>query len=479
MKRRISGFLVERQQPQWAVLIVCFLFIGFMGNSAWASLDAEILYARGSQEYLSGKYDEALKTLSQGAIIDSQHAGIQLAIGLCHLNLKEYQKAYWAFRTALYINPQITRGQLYLGISHYFLNEYKKARACFLEARKQEPEDGLAAYYLGLCELQLNNPRKALQELQEGSRLSPDLAQFFQPHEQQSLIPTDVRIKKIRQEFLFGAHYDSNVELHTRPYYLSKGRKNPKYTDWAGVMTSKTEYYPIIRPNFNLGFRLNVYNNSHLYLESWNFANGRAEALMNWQLGPILLQPSYQFDYTLYGGQEYSTMYNYCLTVDWPETDWLRGELFYRSRNKQFHYGRGLQYIQHGWDHQVEFSQGLSLAGWGVVRLGVFFNRDLARGEFWASHTLGTSVNGVFFLPWKVTGWLSFEYGRKIFDNFDEWSRRRQENDIFLGQLLLKRPITQDVAMWLGYGFANTRANIPEWQFSRSIVQMMVTWNLF
>lgn len=480
MKIQIPRFSIRLALVHCIVLLLSLILLQSSSHRAWASLEAEVLYARGSSEYLAGKYEEARSTLAQAAILEPQHSDIRLALGLCHLALQQYQEAYRSFRIALFLNPLIKGGQLYLGISLYHLERYQEAQAALLKAREQDPEEGLTHYYFGLVEMQLAHPQQSLQALRKGYRLSPEYAAHFKPYENLLLTPTDVRIKKLRQEFMVGFNYDSNVENHTDPYYLSPGRKAPKHTDWAFVFGSRTEYYPVLRNKFNLGFRLDGYYNKHLYLESWDFLNLRGEAFLNWQAGPILVKPFSGIDRTLYGSDSsYSTFYVYGLTMNWPETDFLRGELTYRARDKQFHYERGFEYFQAGWDHQIHLSQGLFLPPWGIVRAGLFYNRDLAKGVFWASKTYGVTLDGVVFFPWEVTGWLNFEYGYNPFDNVDKYWEKRHRDHIYRLQLLVKKPITPSLACWLGYGYWNVRSNISEWQFSRALAQVMFTWNLF
>lgn len=459
-------------------LLITF-FISFIGTPALASIKAEVLLAQGSQQYLEGNFPEARELLAQAAVLAPQQAGIQLALGQCYLALNEYRKAYWAFRAALYVEPDIKGGRLYLGISQYLLKQYQPAMTTLTQARLQDPEDGLIRYYLGLCALQLNRPKQAIRELAQGYRLSPEFASSFKPYEELASVPTDVRPKKIRQDFLIGFYRDSNADLQTDRFYLSPGRKGGSHIDWAGELGSRTEYYPILKPNFNLGFRLNIFYNHFTWLDVWNFCNARAETFLNFQAGPILLRPVYGIDYTLYAGQEYSTFYIYGLTIGWPETQWLRGELTYRARKKQFHYARGLEYLQHGWDHEIGFYQGLILPGIGVARLGAIFDRDLAKGVFEASRTIGGVLDGVIFLPWNLTGWSKLEVGYREYDNYDIYSQKRRRYKIYRLQLLLKKPLRPDLALWFGYGYVNNKSNIPEWQYGRSIFKLQLTWEVF
>lgn len=461
---------------------VCLLTFGFvvlLRTTSLAAIDGEVLFAQGSQQYLAGNYSQVRETLTQAASLAPQDAGIHLALGQCYLALKEYEKAYWAFRTALYIDPAIKRGRLYLGVSQYFMKQYQKAMETLTQARDQDPQDGLIRYYLGLCATQLDRPKQAKHEFTQGYRLSPEYAANFKPYEELSLIPTDVRPQKFRQDFLIGFYYDSNADLHTDRFYLSVGRKGGSHVDWAGQLGSRTEYYPILKPNYNLGMRLNVFYNHFTWLDVWNFCNARAEVFLNWKAGPILFQPIYGIDYTLYAGQEFSTFYLYGMTIGWPETSWLHGEMTYRARDKQFHYARGLEYLQHGWDHEVGFYQGLFLSKIGIVRLGAVFNRDPAQGVFEANRTIGGVLDGVIYLPWNLTWWTQFEVGYREFDNRDGYSLKTRRNTIYRLQLLLKKPLWRDLAVWCGYGYTKVRCNIPEWQYDRSLVKFQLTWSLF
>ena len=51
-----------------------------------------------------------------------------------------------------------------------------------------------------------------------------------------------------------------------------------------------TEYYPLIADNLNFGIRANLYDNKHLYLESWDYTNIRVETLINWRVASFVDQ---------------------------------------------------------------------------------------------------------------------------------------------------------------------------------------------
>ena len=218
-------------------------------------LPTEMLYARGSEAYAHQNYQEASDYLSQAAALAPQRADIKAAQGMCYLALNDYQQAEACLQQALALDPTTKDIFLYLGIASYYLGNYQPALTYLQKAKEFDPANGLSNYYQGLCDLQLHNPQKGLEEFREGYRLSPEFAPYFKPYEEYFLTPEDSRIKKLRQEFALGCNYDSNVELHTRPYYLALARKAPKYTDWAGVLGDRTDYYPFIADNLNFGFR--------------------------------------------------------------------------------------------------------------------------------------------------------------------------------------------------------------------------------
>lgn len=483
--KRVESQLLNASPPAKKVLcLLClaYLFLfGLFRVPALASIEAESLFAQGSQQYLAENYSEARDLLSQAAILEPQHAAIHQALGLCYLALKDYQEAYQAFRTALYLNPYIKSGWLYLGISQYFMGQYQQAQAALIKARAQDPEDGLARYYLGLCALQLDQPQEASKELSQGYRLSPEMAANFKPYENLALIPNDVRPKRFRLSLLAGLEYDSNAALQTeRDLQPWCQRKKGHHVDWAGRLGSRFEYYPCLQPNYNLGFRLNTFFNQHTWLDNWNWFNGRADLFLNVKAGPILLQPLVGYDHTFYGGEQFSTFYIYGLTIDWPETNWLRGELSYRALDRVFHYGIGdRNNYREGWEHQVGFYQGILLHNIGVIRLGVVFERDLAEGAYMASRTVRGVLNSFIFLPWDLSCWASLEYARNDFDNYNYIVRQEREDDFYQAQILLKKPLRPDLAVWLGYGYNTQRSNTDAYQYDRHLFTILLSWDLF
>ncbi|MBW1918571.1 MAG: tetratricopeptide repeat protein [Deltaproteobacteria bacterium] len=462
-------------------LCLAYLFLfGLFRLPALASIAAENLFAQGTQAYLAENYAEARDLLAQAAVLDPQNAAIQQALGLCYLARQEYQDAYRAFRTALYLDPQIKRGRVYLGISQYFLGQYQQAQDTLTLARQQDPNDGLTRYYLGLCALQLGQPQRAQQEFSHGYRLSPEYANNFKPYEKITLVPKDVRPQPFRLELLAGLEYDSNVALQAeRDLQPRAQRKKGSHVDWAGRLGGRLEYYPLLRPNYNLGLRLNTSYHQHTWLDNWNWFNTRADAFVNFKAGPILLQPLVGYDYTLYSAEEFTTFHIYGLTINWPETKWLVGELIYQAWNRQFHYGVGSEYKRNGWLHKIGLYQGILLPDIGIFRFGAAFERDLGRGLYVPARTVRGTINSVVFLPWNLSWWAILEYAHTDFDNYDENLQEKRRDNFYQVQLLLKKPLRSDLALWLGYGYNTQRSTQKGYQYDRHLFKVSLTYDFF
>jgi tetratricopeptide (TPR) repeat protein len=466
--------------------LIFLLLLILRVNFALAAIDSEIMYAQGCELYLAGEYEKARGLLAPAALLDPQNPGIHLTLGLCQLALQDFQPARDNFRQALQLDPNIPGGYLYLGISAYFLKDFRESRANLSKAKELAPKNGLASYYLGLAALHLNHPREAVTEFRRSRRLNPELAVFCKTYEDLALVPADVRPQPVRLSLMAGAEYDSNVPLLTdreSPYVRKRGSS----VDWAGRLGSRFEVYPVMKPNYNFGARLKAFYDAHTWLDNWNWCNARLEVFSNFKVGPVLIEPLFAYDKTFYAGARYSDFSQYGVILNWPETNWLKGEIIYRALNKSFRYGTILDNRRSGWEHQVGLFQGLTLSNIGVLRIGAAFERDLAEGSWITASTVRTSLNSVIFLPWEVTWWTTLEYAYTHFDNLTyDWNAynfqgvyRKRSDNVFSIQLLLKKPVTQKLSCWLGYGY-NTQESINKsYQYDRHLVTFLLSWDFF
>jgi tetratricopeptide (TPR) repeat protein len=462
------------------MIFLFFLLSPFLGDTCLASIEAEILYTKGIQQYLNRDYGKARELLSQAAMLEPHNAAARHSLGLCYLALHEYEKARQSFRNALNVDPHIKDGHLYLGISQYFLRDYQRAFDTLSQARKQDPEEGLTRYYLALCAVQLDRPREAQEALTAGYRLRPEMAEHFQALEEVALVPKDVRPKSFRLEFQAGGEYDSNVPLIAKQYlYHPPVRKEFHKVDWAGRVGTRLEYYPLLRSDVSLGLRWHTFYNQHFYFDNWNWFDNLVEALVTIKAGPFIVQPRVGYNYTLYGAERYSDFQLYGLTVDWAETTWLRGELTYRAINKHFYYGSGEEYFRDGWEQQVGFFQGIILRPIGVLRLGAVFERDLAQGKYIASKTYRGLLEGVVFLPWKMTGWAILEFAYVDFDNYVKWAEKSRLDHFYQVQLLVKKPLSPKWSFWLGFAHTINRSSLDGFRYKRTFVPFFISYSFF
>lgn len=445
---------------------------------AWSSEAGEIFLARGTKLYLDGNYRQAKEELSQGAAVDPDNAEIWFMLGSASFSLKEYSAALAEFTKAQTLAPAIPRGKLYLGAANYYLGNYAEADRWLKEAKADNPEDGLVRYYLGLLAFQQDRPREALAELDTGLRLAPQFALGFKPYQEILAARPEAR-RNFDVSFATGLAYDDNVKvlpdkstINPRGIMQYKGHKADMYVP----LLLRAEYRPLVKENTVLGLRYYNYANLNFYLDMFNIWDQLGEVYLKYRRGPFIFEPFYAFDYTLLGAGRFSQFQNAGLRLSIIETPYLVGDVVYLFQSRDFRYSiRDPNYYRDGYINQVGLFQTLSLASRGALRVGMFYERELAQGVNWTSHKYRFPVEVIYTLPYRVTAYGYFEYARTNASNVDTFAGVLRHDDYFEVDVQLRRPVTSYLDVILTYSHISQLSNISDFAYNRNIYQFMIS----
>ena len=100
----------------------------------------------------------------------ADHPEVYMALGNCHLMLKEYANAKNSYQKALASNAALTGAWFNLAKTHYELKAFQQAAICFYQAYANEtgPEKNPEhLYYSGVAYLEAGEPQQAVEIFQE------------------------------------------------------------------------------------------------------------------------------------------------------------------------------------------------------------------------------------------------------------------------------------------------------------------------
>jgi len=122
--------------------------------------------------YLLGKKQAALDIYNDALTIDENDWEVYHNQGLCHMHLKDYEKAREAFEAANTIQPHDSTF-MQLGKIYVMQNKYEEAVGIYEEALENSPENPSLLTTLGLLFLRMGQNYKAFKHLRTALALDP------------------------------------------------------------------------------------------------------------------------------------------------------------------------------------------------------------------------------------------------------------------------------------------------------------------
>jgi tetratricopeptide (TPR) repeat protein len=474
----ITAVQLKLQRLSLLLVFILAALSGTLGvaDPARGSEAGEILLARGNYLYLHEKYQEAKKELLRASEVDPNNPEVWSLLGAVNLALKEYSQARDAFTKAVTLDPNIPRGKLYLGVSYYFLGNNKEAERWLKEAKALNPNDGLLHYYFGLLAVKENRPKEALTELNIGENLAPELKSSFQGFTTAAKFAEEER--KFSVVFTTGVEYDDNVKvLPDRTTINPPGQlQYPGHkADWRTPLIVNASYQPINQDNWAAGVRYYSYIGLNYKQTPFNVFDQLGELYVKYQLNALTIQPYYAFQYTWLGGQPFSMINQGGLRLTFRETERLSGDLVYLCQYYEDKYNESAQsappYDRTGPRNQVGFFQTLAFNG-GAARAGFIWEHQETQGINYAGNWYRFPVEAYYQMPWRISAYGYFEYGRFAAINRDSLAGKFRVDNFFNVIVQLRRPVTNWMSAVLAYNHISNPSNIPDYQYNRNIYSL-------
>jgi len=115
----------------------------------------------------------------QWAKSEPVNADAWFSLGIAHKNLKQYEQAIKAYRTALRFQPEYADAWNNLGNIHNKIKQYEQAVLAYQEALRAEPDFSAAWNNLGIAYGNLKQYRQAISAYQEAVRIEPERSSFW------------------------------------------------------------------------------------------------------------------------------------------------------------------------------------------------------------------------------------------------------------------------------------------------------------
>jgi len=136
------------------------------------------LKAKGIEARKAGKFEEAVRLLTEAAKLSPDDADIQVELGLALTPLKRYAEARAAFKRALELAPNYTDAKLGIARLDYYEKRYAEARAAVQAILKEQPDNGDARELLGQIDKAIAAEaaeKKRIAALEEAARKAAEL----------------------------------------------------------------------------------------------------------------------------------------------------------------------------------------------------------------------------------------------------------------------------------------------------------------
>lgn len=122
----------------------------FCASIALGQQNAQEWLAKGEKQFAQREFAAARKSFEQAAATDGQSFLVFRALGLCDLELHDYDSAYRNWLKALELNGNDLRTQYYLGRLFYDSDLPGEAAVYLRQVVEKAPDDYAALTYLGL-----------------------------------------------------------------------------------------------------------------------------------------------------------------------------------------------------------------------------------------------------------------------------------------------------------------------------------------
>ncbi|MHB0977193.1 MAG: tetratricopeptide repeat protein [Candidatus Aquicultorales bacterium] len=118
---------------------------------------------RGDQYWMTGDFDEGLRSYRKALLIDPNNPRIRETLGYVNSKYKRYDQAVQEYKEAVRLEPKNADNHFYLGLNLFELKKYQEATGHFKESIKLDPDQRMGYLMLGKAYTLLNDRSRALE----------------------------------------------------------------------------------------------------------------------------------------------------------------------------------------------------------------------------------------------------------------------------------------------------------------------------
>jgi tetratricopeptide (TPR) repeat protein len=395
----------------------------------WATVQAELGYAKGIVEYGKGNYLEALEHFRSVVELAPDDANARFYLGLTQIRLGEFGAAIPQLEQALQLDPSLQHAHYHLGLSYFQEQRYPEALSELQRAAQFDPHHAAVQFYHGYTLYQLKRYREALAPFERAIELDQALALAAQYYRGLALFalesdtqaraafetaraadPTSTigqnatryleaikareRDRRLWQvEGSASLQYDSNVILQgTLPTTLAISRQ----ADGATVFTATGRVFATRTSLWQAGAEYDFFQNLHFTLHEFDIRNHTFGLFGRAKFDPVTLRLGVHYDMTALDNARFSEAYTLqpSATIQATQDLFTRVSMQYRSEH-YFHDPpppldptippldpavRG----RDGWNVRTGFDQfWLFNKQWSYARLSYHYDTQRSEGSDW------------------------------------------------------------------------------------------------
>lgn len=229
------------------ILYIVFVVVGLVGFhlSAYAQLDRNYFYRRGSDNIMDGQYSEAIDVLNILLRTDSRSSEGYFLRGVAKFNLNDLSGAYVDLTRAIQENPVYTLAYQYRGITLSAMGDHEAAIVDFDRAIEMRPGQPGSYYSRGMARFMTRQFDGAIRDYDQFIRMEPTEADGYinRGNCYLQLSDTTAAMKDFQRAVEVRPYYKVGY-LRRGMIYLMRQQLDPCVVDMSKAISLDTTFAP-------------------------------------------------------------------------------------------------------------------------------------------------------------------------------------------------------------------------------------------
>ena len=421
----------------------------FTASTLHAAENYEVYVAKGIQNINEGNYNDAVEMLEKAAGLAPEDPEVIYYSAVAYSRAGDYQRAEDLFLSILQDDPSSANVYLELGRIYYINDECIKADEYLAQLVSMVDDEALKSYASSMLD-DCGEKKTATEEGMFNVTLT------------------------------LGGQHDNNVILEAdNPIAVTKDRKAD--SRFLAYLSTRAKLFENDRIKLNADY--NIYHSMHKSLNDFNVHYHKISPYIEILNMPKMYKPTvgYSFEYTMFGGQHYSSIHSFFADLVIKEGDGLATELSYKFSDNEFYDSHLFltNSLREGDTSSLGVAQRFAI---NDVSVKAFYSKDFVEtsASYWDydSDSIGAECSYTFTSPVKMNLKLSAEHGinrykgdypGQAFSRMD----KLDQFDVMLTYLGYKKG-----AITLMNSYSINESNLSPFDYKRNIIGMFFTMRL-